>query len=389
MAHHLDENPTYPLRSVPFEGTTLVFTCYDCPSSSAPLLALYNTLTLSHAIPSLSHDHEEVPLCYILCALTSYLVNGHMSAERIVQALRYLPRLASGGMTVNPTFEGKWKEWAEHSPTSATHDEKEINIFDAFGIKLVHGWIPSAENKALFGELSHEQALNLISLSEQTREEKGPMDTFSPEEMQLLARADAVSEFIDSTPSRFTQIGVGYLQETLEAGKPAVLWKGDEGWSVVVKHREGGDLFTLVTDNRWAGHSEIVWASLTPDNSSAQVEYFDTNWIPQDVDSFSHTTSMTPKAKAEELAAIASHFANQDRLTSHYQQEAQVRAISAKKDAAIETRADDRIIEGRGGERTFVFVDRDKTKMGLKLKGNKVKASGKGENGARAGCVLM
>ncbi|GAO46482.1 hypothetical protein SAICODRAFT_28633 [Saitoella complicata NRRL Y-17804] len=386
---HQDDDPTYPLRFVPFEDTTLVLACHDCSSPSAPLLALYNALTLSHAIPSLSHDREEVSLSYVLRALTNFLVNGQMPAEKIVQALRCLPHLASGGTSVNPRFDGGWKEWAEHSPTSATHHEKEINIFEAFGIQLVHGWIPSAESKALFGELSHEQALTLISLGEQTREEKGPADTFSPEEMQLLVRADAVSEFIDSTPSRFTQSGLEHLQKTLEAEKPAVLWRGDEGWSVVVKHREGGGLFTLVTDNRWAGHEEIVWASLNPDNSSAQVEYFNTMWIPRDIDSFSPTTSTTPRAKAEELAAIASHFANQDRLISHYQQAAQIRAISAKKDAAIETRADDRIIEGRGGERTFVFVDRDKTKMGLKLKGNKVKAKDKGENGARAGCVLM
>lgn len=238
------------------------------------LVALVNLLILSsnHAkysrdITRLIQGEKQVKLHEILQALADIAINmttGSDKLENIDHLLLMLPDLHKG-LNVNPKFNGEFGE----------SNQETNELFDVFKVRLVHGWIMDSIYNGELSNLSYEDAQDLLTkATDLDRDDKDLQcvnDTEEDEKEKIIKNANALTQFLTTTATQLTQIGLLHLNETIREDEFTILFRNDH-FSTLYKH--DGRLYNLVTDLGFKRRSKIVWESLITIDGSAD-SFFD------------------------------------------------------------------------------------------------------------------
>lgn len=162
--------------------------------------------------------------------------------------LGILPKLQSG-LDVDIKFTGIFD--FEPGP--------ELLVFQAFGVKLCHGWLADPRDlplrEALGDHLSYNDlTTHLVSLREP--------DASKCADDKCLARVMMMEQFlVHDSPSQMTAHGLNSLRDQLPPNfLGALFWNNH--FHTIWKHKDSGVLFLLVTDDGYRNADDVVWQSL-------------------------------------------------------------------------------------------------------------------------------
>lgn len=225
-----------------------------------PLLAIVNALLLRGNVDAFHPDEAFVSFDKLRLLLTNYLQTTHAclleseldlnAQQNVLEAISWLPRLQQG-MDVNVGF----RDCDDYELTANTV------VFDAFRLRLLHGWLVDPEEVDLWSILSHKRyntAVETLIMAS-----TAPVgDTTTPCDPAIAIRlqeAALVQAFFDRSPSQLTYRGLVRLHEVLKEGEFAILFRNNH-FSTMTKH--AGAIFSLVTDAGMAREKRIVWEKL-------------------------------------------------------------------------------------------------------------------------------
>ncbi|KAA8911290.1 hypothetical protein FN846DRAFT_936217 [Sphaerosporella brunnea] len=245
-----------------------------------PLMALVNAITIGTPPSSKSplsevlRLREQISLSLLVQAVFEELMT------RTPQDGQFLPDVSDlfaflitlhTGMNVNPCFNTPANTPGAFEPT------KEFELYAAFSVPLVHGWLPvpnTATSAALSRAKTYDSAQMLLFseveiITRLTSSTTPSASEPSPAEQQTLLDAPLVREFIESTATQLTTHGLETLRWYLPELKPSILFRNDH-FSTILR-RPNGDLVALVTDMGFAGHQEVVWERIADVNGRENV----------------------------------------------------------------------------------------------------------------------
>lgn len=229
------------------------------------LVALINLLILSPKHTQYSKDiirliqgEKKVQLHKLLQTLADIAINITTETDHlddIDHLLLMLPELHRG-LNVNPKFNGEFDK--------SNQDANEL--FNVFKVRLVHGWCMDDPSDNL-ADLSYESAQDLLTKATDLKNEEAE-ETAEENNQQKTIQEDAkcIQKFLSSTATQLTETGLSHLNDTLEEGEFAVLFRNDH-FSTLYKHSDS--LYNLVTDVGFGKHQNIVWESLLTVDGSA------------------------------------------------------------------------------------------------------------------------
>ena len=279
-----------------------------------PLLALVNALTLSTppdhvtALVETLRGKEQVTLGLLLEVIIDELITGRRrdpanELPDVGELYAFLITLHTG-MNVNPRFiptrrrEENLVDGLENEMPLSAFDyqrpgtfehTKELMLYGTFSIPLIHGWIPPRSHAAFpsieRAAQSYEDAQNLL-FREEELEDKLQHSGLSHEEQQMLEDIANIKYFLSSTATQLTDHGLDAINQSLNPGSIAILFRNDH-FTTLYKQPRTGQLLHLVTDAGYAEHQEIVWESLV-DISGEGSEF-----LSGDFRSVGHNTSTT------------------------------------------------------------------------------------------------
>lgn len=271
-----------------------------------PLMALVNALTLSTpsnlntAFIETLRVREQITLGLLLDAVFDELMSGRrgnaaQGLPDVSELYAFLMTLHTG-MNVNPRFiptkrqeqslmDGTFHEvpWTEedYRKPGSFEDTKEMMLYSTFSVPLIHGWLPPRSHLAFEAversAISYEDAQNLM-FREEELEDKAHSTGLSPTEQQLLEDISSIKYFLSSTATQLTEHGLEILNENLEPGAIAILFRNDH-FSTLYKQPRTGQILLLVTDAGYSTHDEIVWESLI-DVSGERSEFLSGDFRP-------------------------------------------------------------------------------------------------------------
>lgn len=253
-----------------------------------PLLALVNALTLSAPegpktilVDTLS-SREQISLGLLLDAVFEEL------ARRTEISSKALPDVGDlysflitlhTGMNVNPRFVTAPN--APQGKPGGFDDTREMRLYSAFEIPLVHGWVPTSSSSAYEAfersAKTFDDAQN-IQFAQAELEHKLGSDGLSAHEQQLFEDIINIREFMTSYPTQLTEHGLKLMTDSFKPGQIAILFRNDH-FSTLYKQPRSGTLMNLVTDAGYSSHDEIVWESLV-DVSGAAGSFFSGDFRP-------------------------------------------------------------------------------------------------------------
>ena len=271
-----------------------------------PLLALVNALTLSTpadvstALVETLRVREQVSLGLLLDAVIDELMSGRRGDEiqdlpDVSDLYAFLITLHTG-MNVNPSFVKSGEKTPNIMDASMLdlstsvqrsrnpggfEDTREMKLYSAFAIPLIHGWLPP-KNHPAYSALersarTYEDAQNLM-FREEELEDKLQRLGLNQDEQLLLEDITSVKYFLSTSATQLTGYGLDTMTEALAPGSIAILFRNDH-FSTLYRHPRSGQLLTLVTDMGYAGHDEVVWESLV-DVSGEGCEFFAGDFRP-------------------------------------------------------------------------------------------------------------
>jgi ubiquitin carboxyl-terminal hydrolase MINDY-1/2 len=268
-----------------------------------PLLALVNALVMSTpdgeatALVETLRTREQVSLELLLQAVIDELISrprqGEVELPDVGELHAFLKNLHTG-MNVNPmfTFVPDRSSYSMHPafrPKTAPggfEETREMRLYSVFNVPLVHGWLPDREDPAYQAfsrsAKSYEEVQNIL-FDEVDLERKLMREGLSPDEQQKFQDLHIIKEFLNAWGTQITPYGLGLLHEHIVPGSFAILFRNDH-FSTLYKEPRANQLMTLVTDESYASHDEIVWESLV-DVSGQGTELFSGDFRP-----VSHTT---------------------------------------------------------------------------------------------------
>jgi hypothetical protein len=243
-----------------------------------PLMALVNAIIISTPPSSRSplsevlRLREQVSLSLLLQAVFEELMTrtpqDGQSLPDVGDLFAFLVTLHTG-MNVNPCFN------APPATPGAFEPTKELELYAAFSVPLVHGWLPvpnTPSHAALERAKTYDSAQLLLFAEDEliTRLTTSPTHIDpSPSEQQILQDTPLVREFIESTATQLTTHGLETLRRYLPEMKPCILFRNDH-FSTILR-RPHGELVALVTDMGFAGHQEVVWERIADVNGRETV----------------------------------------------------------------------------------------------------------------------
>ena len=127
----------------------------------------------------------------------------------------------------------------------------ELNVFDAFGVSLYHGWIVDPQDRPsviAIGDASYNQ---IIAVSVQSDSSDAPSD--------LTAKKSVIANFLESSAHQLTFAGLWALHETLADNKVCAFFRNNH-FSTMLKYN--GKLYLLVTDAGYEDEPLVVWELL-------------------------------------------------------------------------------------------------------------------------------
>lgn len=248
-----------------------------------PLLALVNALVLSTP-PSLEtalvetlRTRETVSLGLLLDAVFDELMSGRrgdaaQALPDVSELYKFLLALHTG-LNVNPMFVADRDSAGGN--TSLTNraggfeNTQDMKLYRTFDIPLMHGWLPEAgsEAHAAFDRVakSYETSQYVQFQEEELDAKLQSGEPLTADEQQMFTDIHAIKEFLGRWPTQLTDHGLKVMRDTLHDGQVAILFRNDH-FSTLCKDPRTGQLVTLVTDQGYSTHDEIVWESLTDVN---------------------------------------------------------------------------------------------------------------------------
>ncbi|CAF0866082.1 unnamed protein product [Brachionus calyciflorus] len=247
-----NENNYYSVKWINFHHQKIPIILQNI-NGPCPLISICNVLLLRDQI-HLSQNIEIISNESLVQKLADALFNifvprlqqtasnaGINYEQNVNDALSIFDKLQYG-LDVNVKFSG----------CSDFEYTKEMDIFDLFSINLYHGWLIDPQQKELFQSLADKSYNQLVEISVSNDSENNHEKTV----MKLLAE-----DFLKSTASQLTFYGLSSLYSSLKPHELAIFFRNNH-FSTIYRHPENKCLYTLVTDNGYLNHKEIVWETL-------------------------------------------------------------------------------------------------------------------------------
>ncbi|EPS44484.1 hypothetical protein H072_1525 [Dactylellina haptotyla CBS 200.50] len=263
-----------------------------------PLIALVNVLSLSRETLVLAEGlriRETLSLELLLNVVCEELVLTGSWTGDLSELFKFLMGLRTG-MNVNPKFVTddvsaddflRSRNIDENRPLPQPkpgdfEQTRELVLYSAFNIPLVHGWLPAPTSPMFPVLVQHardfEKAQDIIIQQQFILEKSSRGETISAEDSEIVAKAHEIQEFLESTGTQLTSYGLNVLQSKLALGSWSIFFRNDH-FSALYKHAKTGELYTLVTDSGYASYEEIVWESLV-DGTGRGGAYFSGDFRP-------------------------------------------------------------------------------------------------------------
>ncbi|KAI3553779.1 hypothetical protein CABS01_03897 [Colletotrichum abscissum] len=260
-----------------------------------PLLALVNALTLTTpsslsetALIEVLRSREQISLGYLLDAVVDELMRRTQEALPDVSQLYAFLKGLHTGMNVNPRFVPTPEIIKAFKRTSLTHlhpterddlipgtfeDTREMALYAAFAIPLIHGWLPTKNDPAYPAferqAASFEDVQTLLFRDEELQERLGEL---TEEEELVYSDIQSIKAFLETSATQLTPSGLEVITKAMKPGSFAILFRNDH-FSTLYRHPATQQLLVLVTDAGYATHDEIVWESLA-DVNGERTEYY-------------------------------------------------------------------------------------------------------------------
>lgn len=129
---------------------------------------------------------------------------------------------------------------------------RELDIFDLFSLSLYHGWLIDPEQTEFQHYLADKSYNQVVELSINNA------NTTNEERSYAKILAD---NFLESTASQLTYYGLHVLHSHMQPDELAILFRNNH-FSTIYKCPQNNTLYTLVTDNGYLSHKNIVWETL-------------------------------------------------------------------------------------------------------------------------------
>jgi hypothetical protein len=244
-----------------------------------PLLALVNALVLStpqelktEFVETL-RTREQLSLGLLVDAVIEELMSGRRGTELgdINELYKFLIGLQTG-MNVNPMFVHD-PEASDGSTTQSTlsaskpggfENTRDMRLYKTFNVPLLHGWLPEPGSEAYraFERVAKTyESAQLVQFQEEELDAKLQAEGLNAEEQQLFTDIHAIKDFLAQWPTQLTDYGIRNMQEAIRPGQVGILFRNDH-FSTLYKNPHTDELMTLVTDQGYSSHEEIVWESL-------------------------------------------------------------------------------------------------------------------------------
>jgi hypothetical protein len=255
-----------------------------------PLLALVNALVLSTpanletALVETLRTRETVSLGLLLDAVFEELMSGRrgdaaQALPDVSELYKFLLALHTG-LNVNPMFVPDSNTPSGHTALTnragAFENTQDMKLYRTFDIPLMHGWLPEADTDAYtaFDRVasSYETSQFVQFQEEELHAKLGRGDSLDDDEQQMFTDIQAIKEFLMRWPTQLTDHGLKVIRDNLQSGQVAILFRNDH-FSTLYKNPRNDQLVTLVTDQGYSTHDEIVWESLTDVNGQGSQLY--------------------------------------------------------------------------------------------------------------------
>ncbi|KAF1933647.1 uncharacterized protein M421DRAFT_97727 [Didymella exigua CBS 183.55] len=248
-----------------------------------PLLALVNALVLSTpagidtALVETLRTREQVSLGLLLDAVFDELMSGRrgdaaQELPDVSDLYKFLLALHTG-LNVNPMFVPDTD--ATHGNTALVNrpgakaggfeNTSDMKLYRTFDIPLIHGWLPEPGSEAY---QAFERVAKSYETSQYVQFQEEELDAklqsgqpLTGSEQQMFTDIHAIKEFLSRWPTQLTDHGLKIMKDSLQPGQVVILFRNDH-FSTVFKDPRTQNLVTLVTDQGYSSHDEIVWESL-------------------------------------------------------------------------------------------------------------------------------
>ena len=248
-----------------------------------PLLALVNALVLSTpagietALMETLRTREQVSLGLLLDAVFDELMSGRrgdaaQELPDVSDLYKFLLALHTG-LNVNPMFVPDIE--ATHGNTApgdrpgdkvgGFENTPDMRLYRTFDIPLIHGWLPEEGSEAY---QAFERVAKSYETSQYVQFQEEELDAklqsgqpLTDSEQQMFTDIHAIKEFLSRWPTQLTDHGLKVMKDSLKPGQVAILFRNDH-FSTLFKDPRTQNLVTLVTDQGYSTHDEIVWESL-------------------------------------------------------------------------------------------------------------------------------
>jgi hypothetical protein len=247
-----------------------------------PLLALVNALILSTpagietSLIETLRTREQVSLGLLLDAVFDELMSGRRGTAAqelpdVSDLYRFLLALHTG-LNVNPMFVPDADAPHHSTLTNSTggfENTPDMQLYRTFNIPLMHGWLPESDSEAYaaFNRVAKSyETSQFVQFQEEELDAKLQSgDPLNEEEQQMFTDIHAIKEFLNRWPTQLTHFGLKVIQDRFQSGQVAILFRNDH-FSTLFKDPRTNKLLTLVTDQGYSTHDEIVWESLVDVN---------------------------------------------------------------------------------------------------------------------------
>lgn len=252
-----------------------------------PLLALVNALILSTpsgietALVETLRTREQVSLGLLLDAVFDELMSGRrgdaaQELPDVSDLYKFLLALHTG-LNVNPMFVPDTE--ATHGNSAPANllgpkaggfeNTPDMRLYRTFDIPLIHGWLPEEGSEAY---QAFERVAKSYETSQYVQFQEEELDAklqsgqpLTDSEQQMFTDIHAIKEFLGRWPTQLTDHGLKVMKDSLKPGQAAILFRNDH-FSTLLKDPRTQTLVTLVTDQGYSSHDEIVWESLVDVN---------------------------------------------------------------------------------------------------------------------------
>jgi hypothetical protein len=259
-----------------------------------PLLALVNALVLSTpsgietALVETLRTREQVSLGLLLDAVFDELMSGRRGTAAqelpdVSDLYKFLLALHTG-LNVNPMFvpdtdatDGNTAMTSRPTGRAGGFENTpDMKLYRTFQIPLLHGWLPEADSEAYaaFNRVakSYETSQYVQFQEEELDAKLQSGEALTADEQQMFSDIHSIKEFLGRWPTQLTDHGLKNLKNSIQPGQVAILFRNDH-FSTLFKDPRTDRLLTLVTDQGYSSHDEIVWESLVDVNGQGSELY--------------------------------------------------------------------------------------------------------------------